>query len=32
MGAALLVFQGSARARGARLAWLVPAKVLRAAR
>ncbi len=32
MGAALLTFQGAARAGGARLAWLVPAKVLRAAR
>lgn len=32
MGAALLTFQGAARPGGARLAWLVPAKVLRAAR
>lgn len=32
MGVALLTFQGAARAGGARLAWLVPAKVLRAAR
>jgi phosphohistidine phosphatase len=32
MGAALLTFQGAARAGGARLDWLVPAKVLRAAR
>jgi phosphohistidine phosphatase len=32
MGAALLTFQGAARAGGARLAWLVPARVLRAAR
>lgn len=32
MGAALLTFDGSARAGGARLDWLVPAKVLRAAR
>lgn len=32
MGAALLIFQGAARLSGARLAWLVPAKVLRAAR
>ncbi len=32
MGAALLAFDGTARAGGARLAWLVPAKVLRAAR
>ncbi len=32
MGAALLSFQGAARSRGARLKWLVPAKVLRAAR
>ena len=32
MGAALLTFQGAARARGGRLAWLVPARVLRAAR
>jgi phosphohistidine phosphatase len=32
MGAALLTFPGTARARGARLVWLVPAKVLRAAR
>ena len=32
MGAALLTFEGAARLRGARLAWLVPAKVLRAAR
>jgi phosphohistidine phosphatase len=32
MGAALLTFDGAARARGARLTWLVPAKVLRAAR
>jgi phosphohistidine phosphatase len=32
MGAALLTFQGAARAGGARLAWLVSAKVLRAAR
>jgi phosphohistidine phosphatase len=32
MGAALLTFQGTARAGSARLAWLVPPKVLRAAR
>lgn len=32
MGVALLTFQGAARAGGARLEWLVPAKVLRAAR
>ena len=32
MGAALLAFEGTARAGGARLEWLVPAKVLRAAR
>ena len=32
MGAALLSFPGGARAGGARLEWLVPAKVLRAAR
>jgi phosphohistidine phosphatase len=32
MGAALLTFQGAARARGAQLEWLVPARVLRAAR
>jgi phosphohistidine phosphatase len=32
MGAALLTFEGAARAGGARLDWLVPAKVLRAAR
>ena len=32
MGAALLPFEGAARLRGARLAWLVPARVLRAAR
>lgn len=32
MGAALLSFDGAARAGGARLEWLVPAKVLRAAR
>jgi phosphohistidine phosphatase len=32
MGTAHLSFPGSARARGARLEWLVPAKVLRAAR
>jgi phosphohistidine phosphatase SixA len=32
MGAALLTFQGIARAGGASLTWLVPAKVLRAAR
>jgi hypothetical protein len=32
MGAALLTFQGAARAGGARLEWLLPAKVLRAAR
>jgi len=32
MGAALLTFRGAARAGGARLEWLVPAKVLRAAR
>lgn len=32
MGAALLTFRGAARAGGARLAWLVPAKLLRAAR
>ncbi len=32
MGAALLTFEGAARLSGARLAWLVPAKVLRAAR
>ena len=32
MGAALLTFEGAARLRGARLAWLVPARVLRAAR
>lgn len=32
MGAALLTFDGAARAGGARLEWLLPAKVLRAAR
>lgn len=32
MGAALLTFEGGARAGGARLDWLVPAKALRAAR
>lgn len=32
MGAALLTFRGAARLGGARLEWLVPAKVLRAAR
>jgi phosphohistidine phosphatase len=32
MGAALLMFQGVARLGGARLTWLVPAKVLRAVR
>lgn len=32
MGAALLSFRGAARVGGARLAWLVPPKVLRAAR
>ena len=32
MGAALLTFRGTARPGGARLEWLVPAKVLRAAR
>ena len=32
MGAALLVFQGAARVRGAQLTWLLPARVLRAAR
>jgi phosphohistidine phosphatase len=32
MGAALLSFDGAARAGGARLEWLLPAKVLRAAR
>ena len=32
MGAALLSFPGSARAGGARLEWLLPAKALRAAR
>jgi phosphohistidine phosphatase len=32
MGAALLSFRGVARAGVARLAWLVPARVLRAAR
>jgi phosphohistidine phosphatase len=32
MGAALLTFQGAARSGGARLDWLVPAKLLRAAR
>ena len=32
MGAALLTFQGGARVGSARLDWLVPAKVLRAAR
>lgn len=32
LGAALLTFDGAARPRGARLEWLVPAKVLRAAR
>jgi phosphohistidine phosphatase len=32
MGAALVVFHGAARAGGGRLAWLVPPKVLRAAR
>jgi len=32
MGAALLAFQGAARERGGRLVWLVPARVLRAAR
>lgn len=32
MGAALLRFEGAARAGGARLAWLVPARILRAAR
>jgi len=32
MGVALLTFDGAARSRGARLTWLLPAKVLRAAR
>jgi len=32
MGAALLTFPGAARAGGAHLEWLVPARVLRAAR
>jgi len=32
MGAALLTFPGAARPRSARLEWLVPARVLRAAR
>lgn len=32
MGAALLTFDGAVRAGGARLDWLAPAKVLRAAR
>jgi phosphohistidine phosphatase len=32
MGAALLTFRGAVHAGGAQLAWLVPAKVLRAAR
>jgi len=32
MGAALLTFEGAARAGGAHLAWFVPPKVLRAAR
>ena len=32
MGAALVTFRGAAHAGGARLEWLVPAKVLRAAR
>jgi phosphohistidine phosphatase len=32
MGAALLTFGGAARAGGAQLAWLVPPKLLRAAR
>jgi phosphohistidine phosphatase len=32
MGAALLSFRGAARAGGARLDWLLPARVLRAAR
>jgi phosphohistidine phosphatase len=32
MGAALLTFDGAARAGGARLEWLLPAKALRAAR
>ena len=32
MGAALLTFQGAARLRGAHLTWLLPARVLRAAR
>jgi phosphohistidine phosphatase len=32
MGAALLTFDGTARSRGARLTWLLPARVLRAAR
>jgi hypothetical protein len=32
MGAALLTFHGAARSGGAQLEWLVPAKVLRAAR
>ena len=32
MGAALLTFAGAARGRGGRLDWLVPPKVLRAAR
>ena len=32
MGAALLTFQGAVRPRSAQLEWLVPAKVLRAAR
>jgi phosphohistidine phosphatase len=32
MGAALLSFHGTARAGGARLAWFVPPRVLRAAR
>jgi phosphohistidine phosphatase len=32
MGAALLTFEGAARAGQARLEWLVPARILRAAR
>jgi len=32
MGAALLTFEGAARAGGARLSWFVPPRVLRAAR
>jgi len=32
MGAALLIFEGTVRSGGARLEWLVPAKLLRAVR